>query len=390
VNPHQGAPAPLPAGRAFDPGELVLYAGRGERSLDDALAEADLIVGAPHAGAALPEELEPFLDPAFAASARLRLDFTDVATLAVGRRWAEIDPRIVLVCNPHPRWVRDPDRPRPADLKAQLAEAFARVREHRRGDGASATSSSEHAAVPDLAGADAVRPVTFAGLPVFVPPADDDGLERLAETLREVGSRGVDVYERTRDDLFDRLVAKKLRGATVRSGLCLFLSFHDTMDATAAPEGTIAGRRAPAARMPRVLALANRGDPRGEARGREPVTLWPGLLRRLAEAHRVAFDAPAAQDVVLNRPFFGGHEVTRFGAACRELGDGTSGAGLVFGAAQAEFRREYLLGERAAAHLAEPGTDWPEADPARVDEVARRLREAWDEFRRVPAVTGRR
>jgi hypothetical protein len=138
--------------------------------------------------------------------------------------------------------------------------------------------------------------------------------------------------------------------------------------------------------MPGVLALSNRGDPQGESRGREPVTLWPELLRRLAAAHRAALDAPGAQDVVLNRPFFGGHEVTRFGAACRELGDGMSGPGLVFGAAQAEFRREYLIGEQASAHLAEPGTDWPETDQAPVEEIARRLHAAWDEFRRVPAV----
>jgi hypothetical protein len=379
VDSYAGAPPPLPAGRTFAPEELVFHAGRGERSLEDALTEADLIVSTPHAGAALPEELEPYLDPAFAAGARLRLDFTDVTTLAVTRRWAELDPRVVLVENPHPRLVRDPNRPRPDDLEAQLAEAFARVEAHARaaGDGPSIGASS----VPDLTGADAVRPVTFAGLPVFVPPADGEGLHRLAETLREVATRGVDVYERTRDNLFDRLVAKKLRGATVESGLCFFLSFHDTMDATAAPDGAIAGERDPVARMPRVLALSNRGDPHGERRGREPVTMWPALLRRLGDAHRNAFDAPGADDVVLNRPFFGSHEVTRFGEACRELGDGMSGPGFVFGAVQAEFRREYLLGESAAAHLAEPGTDWPEVDPAWVDEVAGRLRAAWDEFR---------
>ena len=370
MDSYAAAPATLPAGRAFAPGELVLHAGRGERSLDDALAEADLLVATPHAGSALPAELEPFLAPGFAASDRLRLDFTDVATRAVTRRWAEIDPRVVLVENPHPRLVRDPNRPRPNDLRPQLAGAFARIR-----------AAADAGTPVDLAGVDAVRPVTFAGLPVLAPPADEAGLARLAETLREVGTRGVDVYERTRDDLFDRLVAKKLRGATLRSGACFFLSFHDTMNATTAPDGAIAGERERAARMPGVLALSNRGDPQGQARGREPVTFWPALLRRLADAHRTAFDAPAAGDVVLNRPFVGGSEVTRFGAACRELTEGMTEPGFVFGAVQAEFRREYLLGEPAAAHLATPGTDWPEPDPERVDAVAHRLRAAWDAFR---------
>lgn len=377
MDPYAAAPETLPAGRAFAPEELVFYAHRGERSLDDALAEADLLVATPHAGSALPAELEPFLAPAFAASARLRLDFTDIATRAVTRRWAEIDPRVVLVENPHPRLVRDPNRPRPADVRPQLAGAFARIRAAAELDAGEVGG----AGVPSLSGIDAVRPITFAGLPALTPPVDDAGLDRLAEALREVGTRGADVYERTRDDLFDRLVAKKLRGATLKSGACFFLSFHDTMNAVAAPDGAIAGERPAVARMPAVVALSNRGDPQGEARGREPVTLWPALLRRLADAHRDAFEAPAPEDVLLNRPFPGGYEVTRFGAACRELGAGMSGPGFVFGAVQAEFRREYLLGERAAARLATPGTDWPEPDPAQVDAVAQRLHNAWDAFR---------
>lgn len=370
VDSYDGAPGFLPAGRAFAPAELVHYASRDQRGLDDALAEADLILAVPHAGSAIPEELAEFLDPAFAAAERPRLDFSDAATHAVARRWAELDPRVILVENPHPRWVLDPDRPPPDDLGAQLAEAFRRVRETPPG------------AAPDLAGVDAVRPVTFAGLPVFTPPRDDAELGRLVAALASVAGRGVEVYERTRDDLFDRLVAKKLRGATVRSGLCFFLSFHDTMDAAAAPDGAIGGERAPVDRMPHVLALSNRGDAQGEPRGREPVTLWPALMRSLAEAHRVGFGVHGPQDVVLNRPFLGGHEVTRFGAACRELGAGVYEPGFVFGAAQAEFRREFLLGEDAAEHLARPGTDWPEQPADHVDAIARKLHTSWDEFRR--------
>lgn len=371
--------ATLPAGRAFAPEELVFFAGRGERTLDDALGTADLLVATPHAGSALPVELEPFLAPEFAASLRLRLDFTDVTTRAVARRWAEIDPRIVVLENPHPRLVRDPNRPRPADGRAQLIAAFARIRAARAAEDAQAADVD--LARLDLSGVDAVRPITFAGLPIFTPPADEAAYDRLAETLRQVAARGVDVYERTRDDLFDRLVARRIRGAGSPSGLCFFLSFHDTMNAIAAPDGAIAVERDAAARMPQVLALSNRGDRQGEARGREPVTLWPALLCRLADAHRDAFDASAPGDVALNRPFVGSHEITRFGALCRDLTQRAQVPGLVFGAVQAEFRREYLLGEEATAHLAEPGNDWPATDAALVDVVAQRLRSAWDGFR---------
>lgn len=365
--------ATLPAGRAFAPEELVFFAGRGQRTLDDALGTADLLVATPHVGSALPAELEPFLAPEFAASLRLRLDFTDVATRAVARRWAEIDPRIVVVENPHPRLVRDPNRPRPADGRAQLIAAFARIR--------AAQAADVDLARLDLSGVDAVRPITFAGLPIFTPPADEAAHDRLAESLRQVATRGVDVYERTRDDLFDRLVARRIRSAGSPSGLCFFLSFHDTMNAIAAADGAIAVERDAAARMPQVLALSNRGDRQGEARGREPVTLWPALLRRLASAHRDAFDASGPGDVALNRPFAGSHEITRFGALCRDLTQRAQAPGLVFGAVQAEFRREYLLGEEATAHLVKPGTDWPATDAALVNVVAQRLRSAWDGFR---------
>jgi len=367
----QHAPGFLPAGQRFTAEDLIHYAGHDSRSLEEALAEADVLVALPHAGTEIPGELRPYLAPGFAGNPRLRLDFSDVAVAAVARRWAQIDRRVILVENPHHRLVRDPDRPRPAGLEAQLREAFRRVRE------------ADPATPPDLAGVDAVRPVTLSGLPVFTRPEDDAALTRLVVELEAAAARGVAVYERTRDDLFDRLVGKKLRGASIRSGLCFFLTLHDAMNATADPDGAIANERVPAEQMPAVLSLANRGDSSGESRGRESSTLWPALLRSLAEAHRIAFELANPRDVELNHPFFGGHELARFGAASRELAEGVyEEPGFVFGAAQAVFRREFLLGDDAARRLAEPGTDWPAVPAERTEAIARKLRASWDEFRR--------
>jgi hypothetical protein len=361
----------LPAGRTFAAEELVHFAGRDSRSLEDALAEADVLVTLPHAGEEIPMELAPHLAPAFADSPRLRWDLADQAVRAVALRWAELDPKVVLVENPHPRLVRDPDRPRPADLAAQLTEAFRRLRE------------TDPGTPVDLDGVDAVPVATRAGLPVFTPPPDDAALSRLVVELESVAARGLAVYERTRDDLFDRLVAKKLRGAAMSSGLCFFLSLHDQMNAAADPDGALDEEPVPIERMPAVLTLANRGDAQGEPRGREPATLWPALLRSLAEAHRFGFGLANPRDVELNRPVHGGQEAVRFGRVCRELSKGMyESPGFVFGAASAVFRREFLLGDEASRRLAEPGTDVPAAPAELTDAIARKLHASWDEFRR--------
>ncbi len=86
---------------------------------------------------------------------RLQHDFTDVSTSPVARRWAEIDPKVLYIEDPHPRAVRDANRPRPADLVEDLREAFKRL-------GVAGPDGR-----PSLSGVDAVRPVTFAYLPVL-------------------------------------------------------------------------------------------------------------------------------------------------------------------------------------------------------------------------------
>lgn len=359
----------LPAGTVFTPDDLIFYADRSHRSLDEALADADLLVSCPHSGAAIPEELGEFLAPEF--TRRLQFDFTDCSTSPVVRRWAEIDSRIVYVENPHPRMVRDPNRERPEDLYATLRESFARVRAAGKGNRA------------DLTGVDAIRPVTFSFYPLLLEPSDDAGLRRLADTFAEVAARGLDVYEQTRDDLIERMVALTFERAEKSTGPVEFttLSFHDTMNHTTTRDGAVNVERAEADRLPDVVALSNRGDQHGDPRGDNPVSMAPQAVRALAQAHRVGFavDDPAA--VNLNQPYLGSHEIITAGARFRELGPRATTAGVSLGAVQAEFRREFLLGPDLTAELMRPGVGWPEPDADRVDKLAHACKASWDRYR---------
>lgn len=48
---------------------------------------------------------------------------------------------------------------------------------------------------------------------------------------------------------------------------------------------------------------------------------------------------------------------------------------------QAEFRREFLLGDRITAYLMESGVDWPAADPGLIDRLAPACKASWDLYR---------
>src|SRR6187431_3247116 len=111
----------VPKGQAFTADDFVYFHDKGSRGVDAVLAEIDLILTGPHASAAFPEEMAPFVDDRL--TCRLQHDFTDISTSPVGRRWAEIDPHVLYVENPHPRAVRDANRARPDDLGADLRQA---------------------------------------------------------------------------------------------------------------------------------------------------------------------------------------------------------------------------------------------------------------------------
>lgn len=384
----------IPERTRFGADEMVFFHGRGERAIDAALADIDLIVTGPHAAGAFPEEMRPFVDPAL--TRRLQYDFTDVSTSPVAKAWAARDPHVLYIDNPHPRAVRDANRPRPADLLAGLREAFDRL----------AAAPGER---PSLAGVDAVRPVTFGYLPVLRRPADDREWQQLADALLAAGANGVDRYEVLRDELIDRVIEAKVRrlatfdpaaASTAERHVATHLwvlSIHDTMNHTARPDGAVCLERAAADRLPAVVALSNRGDAEGDYRPggdtglRSEIdvpTIAPEVLRRLGLAYRTAFDAWAPDDVGFNRPYLGGHETQLAGPHLRRIAPravvrcvGGESLPLHLGAWQNEFLREFLLGPAATATMMQPGTEWVPVPDARVAWLAERLTAAHDLIR---------
>jgi hypothetical protein len=382
----------IPEGTRFGESEMAYFVGRGERHVDDALADIDLVVTGPHASAAFPAELQPFVDVRL--TKRLQYDFTDVSTSPVARRWAEIDPHVLYIEDPHPRAVRDANRARPADLLPVLREAFDRL--------------DEDAPVkrPSLAGVDAVRPVTFGYLPVYTEPRTDAEWNEFGAALATAGALGIDQYERVRDDLIQRVIEAKLRRlASIDPATCSvaewnsatsldLLSFHDTMNHTARPDGAVCLERQPVDRLPQIVALSNRGDAQGETlesdeprlRDDEGIpTMRPRHLRAIGNAYRMAFNAWGPDDVAYNRPYPGGHETTTAAPMLRAIEPlavvrptGGEPRRLRLGAFMNEFLREFLLGPESTEHLMQPGTDWVYPPDDRVQWLAERLRHAHD------------
>lgn len=381
----------IPAATRFTTADMVFHHRVGECDLDDVLADVDVVVTGPHATAAFPEEMRPFVDPGL--TRRLQHDFSDVSTSPVARRWAQLDPRVLYIEDPHPRAVRDANRPRPADIGATLREAFDRL-------------EAAPDARPSLAGVDAVRPVTFGYLPVLRRPQDEAGWNALVGALTTAGTNGIDQYERVRDSLIDRVVEAKLRrlaaldpasttAADWNSATTLdVLSIHDTMNHTARPDGAVCLERAAQDRLPAVVALSNRGDARGEVRPSDAAglrgeidvpTMAPTRIRSIGAAYRRAFDAWEPDDVGYNRPYLGGHETQLAGPHLRRLAPlavvrpvGAPARHLRLGAWQNEFCREFLLGPEATAAMMAPGAHWPGVPAERVEWLARRLQFAHD------------
>ena len=384
----------IPAGTVFGVDDMTFYQDKGVRPIDQVLGDIDLVVTGPHATGAFPAEMEPFVDVNL--TRRLQYDFTDVSTSPMARRWAQIDPHTLYIENPHPRAVRDANRPRPVDLLSSLKDAFGRL-------------AADPGGRPSLAKVDAVRPVTFGYLPVLRCPTDDVEWAALVEALTTAMAGGVDRYETLRDDLIAKIVDAKLaKLATLDPTTCSpaqwnsathldVLSIHDTMNHTARPDGAVCLERQPNDRLPNVVALSNRGDSRGEMTESDATTLRdeisipsmePARLRSIGYAYRQAFDAWEPDDVGFNRPYLGGHETQVAGPRLRALASraavrlpGAKPASLSLGAYQNEFLREFLLGDATVELMMQPGATWHNPPDDRIEWLAERLKAAHDLIR---------
>lgn len=363
----------IATGKRFGFEEMVFWSGKGRESFATARDRFDLVITGPHASAGFPAELADFVPIEF--TCRKQFDYSDLSMAPLARAWAEIDPSVLYIENPMSRLVLDPNRKPPDDIEPGLRDCFARLA--RAGQAGAAS-------LPNLAGVDTVRPVTFAGEAVLREPANEAEWRHLLDALRDAGERGPRAYMRLRDEeiagLLERRRALTASGKPVAEILPLHvMSLHDTMNAKCRSDGAIVLGRPPAERLPAIASLSNRGDEQGEPVGNEPVTIAGSELRCIRDAWIKAFGlTPETIEASLgiNRVYKGAQETIATGALLRSVRVDQVGA------YQVEFLRETLLGTANTEILRQPGTEWPSTDASHVRTLARCLQKAYDILRR--------
>lgn len=342
-------------GRRFLPEDIVFWHGRNGVPFAERAAQIDTIVFGPHASAAFPAELEPFVSPDL--TRRKQFDFSDALTSQLGRAWAKADPHVVFVENPHSRLVMDANREPTEDIGPGLRTFFERLR------------SAEKDGKASFAGVDLIRPVTFSGEPVLLEPKDDGTWSALVAALQRSADLGARPYMRVRDALVEKVLAAQRPGKSL-----LLISLHDTMNTQMMPDGAITRQRAPADRLPALANFGNLGDEHGEG---EATSIAGERLRRLKQAWTIAWElrGEKANAISLNAPYKGAFETQYWGRRLRRMK--AAGIGIV----QVEFLREALLGSDATQQLRRPGNDWPQVDPGHVSRLVDRLVRAGEQLR---------
>jgi N-formylglutamate amidohydrolase len=390
----------VPSGKMFGFDDLVFFRGKGEKSFDEVAGQIDLILSGPHATAALPRELEPHLEPD--VTERQQHDFSDMTTSDLSKRWVEVDEHAVYIEFPHHRMLFDPNREWPTDAEAGLREYFTRREAQLKGEKVS------------FNGVDAIRPVSFSGVPFLRRPADESEWRQLIGVIDDLGRRGAQPYAQIRDQVIERVFDAKcahLHGLDVdQTTIAEFNSarmlhvqcVHDTMNATIGADGAVNVDKPEGDWLPRIVSLGNRGDERGEPRppadgGPMPDIDLPIIdgaqFRSLQQALAFAFEVPS-EDVdsalALNSPYLGAYECQYIGALLRRL----EPTGIVrhhsnermlsirTGAYQSEFLRETLMGPENTAHIRRPGVDWPDTDQTHHADLTARLARAYQTLRR--------
>ncbi len=343
----------IEAGRRFGAEDLVFWQGRGRQSLSECAATVDTLVLGPHASAALPAELRPFIAPGW--TRRKQCDFSDCLTADLGRAWAAADAGVVYIENPVSRLVQDANRAPPADALGGLHEFFRRLELQRAG------------VAQSFAGVDAIRPISFSGEQVLLEPRSEAQWQALGELLQDAAERTVAVYRACCEEVLAMLLDKRPAAAPLR-----VISLHDTMNTQMRADGAIVVERPLEDRLPDWMNLGNRGDEAGNEAG-EPLSLPGAELRRIATAWARALGLSEAQGqraILLNKPYKGAYETQHFGALLRPRGQPQ------IGALQLEFRREALLSPMALAQLHAPGLDWPAPEPKHLQTLAEALAQA--------------
>lgn len=386
-------------GRRFCFDDIVTYSGKDAVAFANVAHKIDLILTGPHATAAFPGEMAPFIEAS--VTQRKQFDYSDVTTNAIARRWAEIDERVVYIENPHPRLVFDQNRPQPVDPEKDLREIFNRIRKNQAG------------AKIAYAGLDSVRPVTFANEPIIKEPKTDKQWKMLLSVLLNCAANGAFVYAKVRDEVINtvfekkcaclyRLPIDKMTVTQFHSALRLQVQcFHDTMNARVYPDGAVGNIREPAERLPRLVCFSNRGNAKGETKvnkdgsrlaASDLLTITADQLISIKRAYQAAFgiaNEKLDDSITLNRPYYGGYEVQVLGSRLRAMAresvvkhkSGKKILSLTTGAYQAEYLRETLLGPENTAIISKPAAGWPDENPEHINELAEKLKAAYDILR---------
>lgn len=315
------------------------------------MEEASIVVLGPHASAAFPQELSPFINPDL--TPRRQLDFSDWLTGYLGRFWADASDDVIFVENPHSRVVLDPNRTPSEQPMASLRTCFQRLREA----GPSAS----------LAGVDFIRPVTFSGWPVLMEPRTAKEWLALEKAWTGAASLGAKEYLR----LSAHVVESCARRCASDGRRLIVFSLHDTMNFKMGADGAINLARSAADCLPHWVNLGNLGQPDGSAWPGSTLSIEQDAACQIATAFGTALTAiePGhAPAVTLNVPYKGARETQVFGAllAQARLPRGS-------GAMQIEFRRESLLGTQACEVLQTAGDGWPIPNLGRLRMIAQSL-----------------
>jgi hypothetical protein len=297
--------------------------------------------------------------------------------------------------------VFDQNRPHPVNPEKDLREIFNRIRKNQAG------------AKMAYAGVDSVRPVTFADELIIKEPETDKHWKILLAAMLNCAANGAFFYAKVRDDVINtviekkcaylhRLTIEKMTVSQLHSALRLQVQcFHDTMNARVYPDGAVGNIREPADRLPLLVCFSNRGNAKGEDRVKDDgsrlaasdgLTITADQLIVIKRAYQAAFDiANEKLDdmMALNRPYYGGYEVQVLGNRLRALArdsvvkhkSGIKTLSLTTGAYQAEYLRETLLGSENTEIISKPGTGWPDENPEHINELAEKLKAAYDILR---------
>lgn len=405
----------VPENKRFEFGDLVTWHGKEDGAPFDSVASRiDTIVVGPHASAAYPAELRPFVSQAL--TRRKQHDYSDCSTKAVGRRWAEVDPHVVFIENPHARWIFDPNRARPKhddtawSPEPLLRRFYGRRRRIRNAASMCSCCVSQSTLMRfAFVGVDTVRPVTFAGEDVLVEPQSDEEWRHLSDALSRAAEMGARRYDEALVQVVDAVLEKRGKGSPLQ-----FISLHDTCNHQMTDNGAIVRERPEAGRYPKIVNFGNVGNADGDAdccmmsscrcdprllvlramgnqlstsgsRMRGICAAWASAFgEEVGSPDRWARDlgtvAPSkvyTRSFSFNRPSLG--VVETFGWAKEFHKVRSQPQVAVF---QVEFEREQLLGREATEALKQDGESWPPEQPEYVESVRRRVEDVASALRR--------